>query len=137
MTRFAPFVALLLILLAALLQGCATSPSGDAFQPEIVEPSRAVMYIYREPGFGGRPVRVFINQELAGELNRGQYLARTVEPGNYIIRVEADSSMAREIRVRAGDAAYVRILGNHKPTIDEPETEVARRGIARTVRLAD
>jgi hypothetical protein len=61
-------------------------------------------------------------------------MARVVEPGDYFVRVEADSSSAREVWLHGGDVAYLQIVGNAKPTIEEPESEVARRAIARTTR---
>jgi hypothetical protein len=122
---------------AALPLGCAGSPRGEAFQPEVVQPDQAVMYIYREPRtMGGKPVRVTVNQQEVAELRPGQYVATVVTPGAFLVRAEGSaSSGARELKMKAGDVAYLRISGNAKPEVDEPEPDVARRSIARTTQI--
>ena len=99
--------------------GCAgAGRSADGFQPEVVEPTRAVLYIYREPRFGGKPVRVFVNQDPVGELRPGQYMVWIVTPGSFLVRAEGQASAARQVVLREGDAAYLRITGNAKPVVD-------------------
>jgi hypothetical protein len=119
--------------------GCASAPRGEAFQPEVVEPSRAVMYIYRLPkqGLAVRRAQIYVDQEPVGELFPGQYMARVVSPGTYLVRVEAESSTAREVRMVPGDIAYLRVNGASKLTIDLPESATARQQINRTTRAAD
>jgi hypothetical protein len=130
---------LALMVCSAMPLGCAAPPAGEAFQPEIVEPAKAVIYIYREPkaGLGRRGVQVFVNQKAEGELLPGQYLARAVAPGPYLVRVESGSSMVREVRVVPGDVAYLQIVGNARPLIELPDSATARRQIARTTRQAE
>src|SRR5437016_7335594 len=72
--------AVMAALAAGLMSGgCAGAGASGRFQPEIVEPTQAVLYIYREPRvLGQRPVRVFVNQQPVGELRPGQYTAVVV-----------------------------------------------------------
>lgn len=124
---------------AALLPlGCAAARSGDAFQPEVVQPDQAVLYIYREShGIANRSLRISVNQQDLGELRSGEYLAAVVTPGAFLVRASSSSSSAaRELRLHGGDVAYLRVTGNAKPAIDEPETDVAQSEIAKTRRLA-
>lgn len=134
MTRIQSCAWVFLLSLLAL-PGCAGAPRGEAFQPEIVEPSRAIIYIYREPRLiGNRPVSVFVNQQAAGQLRPGQYMARVLPPGTYLVRAEASTSAVREIRLVPGDAAYLQITGAAKPQIQLPDSGVARDRIAKTTR---
>lgn len=134
--RLSPCLVLILAILAA--GGCAGSAGGDAFQPEVVEPSRAVIYIYRAPrGLWGRAVRLYINQEPVGDLFPGQYRAKVLGPGVYLVRVEADSSMVREVRLVPGDVAYLQVNGGGKPTLEVPDSDQAQRQLARSTRAAD
>jgi hypothetical protein len=125
-------------LVGAWLGGCAARPRGDAFTPEIADGAKAVVYVFREGRvLGGRPVIVYINQEPAGELAPGQYLAKVVEPGEYFVRAEDGGSAVRQARVKAGDAVYFRVRAGRfgrVVEVDLPGTEEGRRLIARTGR---
>lgn len=127
-----------LILLLLTLGGCAVAPRGEAFQPEIADDSKAVVYIFREPRtLGGREVSIYLNQTHRGELGPGQYLAEVVPPGEYFVRAENGGSAVRQATVRAGDAVYFRIHAGRfgrSITIDLPPSTEARRIIARTTR---
>jgi hypothetical protein len=126
---------------APAMISCAHRGVATAFTPEIVRPDLAVVYVFRhDRPARSRPVQVFINQAPAGELRPGEYMALPVEPGESLVRVEADSSAARPVVLRAGEAAYMMILmpglGPAKPTLEVPDSESARPLIARTVRAA-
>jgi len=123
-----------------VLGGCASPPKGEPFQPEVVDPSRAVLYIFRDAqaGLRRRPIEVFINQEPVGTLLPGQYLSRTVPAAEALVRVEGDASAARPVRLLPGDAAYMEVrtpaLGPTRPTLELLESEAARRILAATTR---
>ncbi|MFN0132871.1 MAG: hypothetical protein ACKVW3_10165 [Phycisphaerales bacterium] len=121
--------------------GCASAPRGEPFRPEVVSSTKGVIYVYRAArgGISSRPVRIYMNQQPIGALVPGQYLTRTVDAGEYLIRVESDSSMVKGVKLLAGDAAYlaVRVPSAGKPVIDEPELAVARDQIARTTRVGE
>lgn len=130
----------LMLALIVLTGGCAGTPRGEPFQPEIVDPSRAVVYIFRDgpARLRAKPVKVFINQEAAGTLLAEQYLSKVVAPSEVIVRVEAESSAARSVVLKAGDAAYLRVvvprLGGVKPTIEVVDGETARAALVESSR---
>lgn len=124
------------------LGGCAARPRGEAFQPEVADGSKALVYVFREArGFGGgAPVTIYINQRMEGELLPGEYLARVVEPGEVFVRAENGGSSVRQAQVNAGDAAYFRVQAarfGSAIVVDLPETEQARRLITRTGRARE
>lgn len=129
------------VLACVMGSGCASAPAGEPFRPEVVSSTKAVIYVYSpvRGGLARRTVRVFMNQQPIGTLSPGQYLARTVDAGEYLVRVESESSMVKAVRVLAGDAAYlaVRVPSAGKPVLEEPESAVARDQIARTTRIAE
>jgi hypothetical protein len=120
--------------------GCAAPPRGEPFEPEVVDPSRAVLYVFRDAqaGLRRRPIRVYINQEPAGTLLPGQYLSRAVPAAEVLVRVEGDASAARPVVLQPGDAAYMQVrtpaLGPTRPTLELIESETARRILAGTTR---
>jgi hypothetical protein len=125
---------------ALLMSACASSPPGATFEPEVVDPNKAVMYVFRPTGggLGARTFQVFINQELVGTLRPGQYLSHVAAPGEYFVRVESESSMVQRVKLVPGDVAYLRVgtapFAQGKPTVDFPESDVARHLISRTTR---
>lgn len=129
----------LVLFAAAVPAGCASAPPGAAFQPEVVDPAKGVMYIYRLPkrGLSVRRAQVYVDQEPVGELLPGQYLARVAPPGTYLVRVEAESSTAREVKLVPGDIAYIQVIGASKLVIEMPESAVARQQINRTTRAGE
>lgn len=124
-----------------LVGSCASPPLGEPFSPEVVDPARAVVYVFRDAagGLRTRPVQVFINQESVGTLLPGQYLSRSVPAAEAIIRVEGDASSARPVRLQPGDAAYVQVrtpaFGPTKPTLEILGSEPARRILSSTTRV--
>jgi hypothetical protein len=131
---------LMMLALVVLTAGCAGTPRGEPFQPEIVDPARAVVYVFRDgpARLRAKPVKVFINQEPAGPLLAERYLSKVVAPSEVIVRVEGESSSAHSVVLRAGDAAYLRVivprLGGVKPTIEVVDGETARAALARSTR---
>jgi hypothetical protein len=126
----------LVVLAAVVLGACAAPPSGEAFRPEIVDPAKGVIYIYRT-GKGSRPVPIVINQRVEGSLLPGQYLARSVEPGDYFVRAQGQTSAVRQARVVKGDAVYFEVITGRwstRPVIEVPDNPSARERIARSVR---
>ncbi len=124
----------LVLLVAITLGGCAGSPGGELFRPAKLGPDQAVIYIFRpsERAMRSAPIAVFINQEYQGEVRPGQHMAYIVEPGGYLVRVEAAASMVCEVRVVAGDVAYQRVTmkSRSRPIIDVVEPELGRRLIS-------
>lgn len=131
-----PF-AILLTLCA--LAGCLARPSGEPFRPEVVPDGSAVIYVFRDvQRVRNRPMRVLVDQVDAGDLAAGQYLALAVEPGTHLVRVAANAEGSREVTLRAGESAYVRVVARRfrprQPKVDVPDDDRARTLIARTFR---
>jgi hypothetical protein len=131
-------ILLVLAMIGAALApaGCATPPKGEAFRPEIVDPARGVIYIYRT-GRGSHPVPIVINQKSEGELLPGQYMARVVDPGEYFVRAGAEGSAVRQAKVVHGDAVYFEVhtgRWNNRATMEVPDNITARQRIARASR---
>jgi hypothetical protein len=121
------------------LSGCAAPPAGEAFRPEIVDPAKGVIYIYRT-GKGTRPVTIVINQRAEGALLPGEYMARSVEPGEYFVRAEGQTNAVRQARVVKGDAVYFEVRTGRwstRPTIEMPDNPSARERIARATRAPE
>ncbi|MBC7772945.1 MAG: hypothetical protein H7210_10655 [Pyrinomonadaceae bacterium] len=110
--RMACWRALLCLLIGLGSLGstsCTTRP-GQAFRPAFLEGDQNVIYVFRSPGtFNGSRVRVFINQELVGTLQTGEYLAHEVGPGEFFVRVEAVSSSAVRVNFVGGESAYLQV----------------------------
>lgn len=126
-----------ILVLAVVLGGCGGA-KGPAFRPEVVEPSKAVIYVYRPPrSWAGSLVGVSIDQKFVGRLDAGQYLAQPVDPGVRVVRVDGSSDAVRQIRLIAGDSAFLEVRSSYwdsSPTIlllDEP---AARERISHTGR---
>lgn len=131
--------ALAMSVCAMSLGGCAPRPRGEVFRPEAASPEQAVLYVFREArSFGQAPVRIVVNQEPSGELRPGEYLAFVMAPGEHLVRVELNSEDTRQVRLLPGDSAYLRVvttrLHPRRPTLDQPETALARRLIAPAAR---
>lgn len=129
----------LLVGVCILFEGCAASRSGEPFRPATLRPDQAVIYVYRQSNrrLRKRPVQVIVNQVPLGEVYPGEYLEDVVTPGEYLIRVESDSSMVRAVKLAPGDCVYFDVATeavNSKPVIDTPEPDLARRLIAGTRR---
>lgn len=122
---------------ASVLGGCAGT-KGPVFQPEVVDPAKAVIYVYREPrSWAGRPVEVSIDQKFLGRLDAGQYLAETVDPGQRVVRVAGSSDAVRLVRLVPGDSAFLEVQSsywNERPTIELIDEATARSAISHTGR---
>lgn len=123
----------------AILAGCAARPSGEPFRPAVVEPGRAVIYVFREPrNLRSPPMRVVVDQRPVGRLRAGRYMPVIVDPGFHLVRVEGLTEAAREVEVEPGGSAYLRIgtprVRRRLPVIDQPDAETGRRLISETVR---
>jgi hypothetical protein len=133
-------VALLACVAAALLSGCSTS-SGQKFQPEVSDPKKGLLYVFRESGgLMQSGVEISINQQVAGELHPGQYLVKSLPPDEYFVRAAAKSNMVRAVKLVEGDVVYLRVTTQsfgRKPHLDFPESDVARHMIANTTKLAE
>lgn len=130
-----------LVILWALLPlgGCAGTRSGEPFQSATLRPDQAVIYVYRQANnrVRKRPVQVIVNQAPLGDVYPGEYIEDVVPAGEYLIRVESDSSMVRRVRLQPGDCVYFQVTtegANSKPVMETPEAELARRLIAGTTR---
>ena len=66
------------------LGGCAsTNRTMAPFTPMMVEPSKTVIYVYRESRFVGaiNKAEIFINNQYAGQLINGSYCTLVTDPG--------------------------------------------------------
>ncbi|MES9944430.1 MAG: DUF2846 domain-containing protein [Candidatus Thiodiazotropha sp.] len=66
------------------LGGCSsTKETTVPFTPAIVEPSKSVIYLYRESRFVGavNKAEIFINNQYAGQLVNGSYCTLVTDPG--------------------------------------------------------
>ncbi len=84
--HFSPFPILLLLFITTTIQlgGCASTENATVpFAPMTVEPSRSVIYIYRESRFVGaiNDAEIFINNQYAGQLANGSYCTFVTDPG--------------------------------------------------------
>lgn len=132
------YLVLAMLVPFLVLPGCAGG-RGEAFQPSVLQPDQAVIYIFRlsSSRLRKKPVQVFVNQTALGDLNPGEYTERVVPPGEYLVRVESDSSMVRRVRLIPGDVVYLQITTvglNKKPVMETPESDLARRLIAGMTR---
>ena len=125
-------------LLGAAASGCAGG-RGEPFQPTMLKPDQAVIYIFRTSNarLRKRPVQIVVNQAPLADLYPGQYIEDVVPPGEYLVRVETNSSMVREVKLVAGQAAYLQVTtagASSDPRLESPEPDLARRLIAGTRR---
>jgi hypothetical protein len=137
MTRPTGVLAICVSAAAFTLGGCAGPPRGEAFRPEIADPAKGVVYVYRT-GRGSRPVTIVINQHAQGALLPGQYMARVVEPGEYFVRAEGQTSAVRQANLVRGDAVYFEVRTgrwNTRAEMEVPDNQSARERIARSRRL--
>lgn len=131
--------ALAVVGLGLVLEGCVGSRDGEPFRPSTLRPDQAVIYVFRQANgrVRKRSVQVVVNQQPVGDLYPGEYIEDVVPPGEYLVRVESDSSMVRGITLRPGDCVYFEVTTeavNSKPVIETPEADLARRLIAGTTR---
>jgi hypothetical protein len=124
--------------LVAAVSGCA-SGQGEAFQPSMLPQDKGVIYIFRTSNarLRKKPVQIVVNQAPLADLYPGQYIEDVVAPGDYLVRVETNSSMVREVRVVAGQASYLQVTtagASSDPRLETPEPDLARRLIAGTKR---
>jgi hypothetical protein len=134
-------IAFLIASAGMFTAGCGLRPQGEAFRPEVVAGDRGVIYVFRDMRrLVNRPLRVFIDQHEVGPLDAGAYHAAAVEPGPHLVRVEGSAEGSREVEVRAGESAYVRIVARRfrprQPMLEVPDDDRARALIARTSRRA-
>lgn len=123
----------------SLPAGCAGNRAGEAFQPSMLGPDQAVIYIFRSASSRVRqkPVQIVVNQSPLCELYPGQFIEDVVAPGEYLVRVESNSSSVRQVKLLAGEAAYLQVTTaglNLNPVMETPEPDLARRLIAGTTR---
>jgi hypothetical protein len=135
-------IRVVFLAVAAVLTGCS-GPKGPAFQPEVSDPSKAALYVFRETkgGLDQSAVEISINQQAAGALHPGQYLVRIVPPGEYFVRAASKSSMVRVVKLVAGDVVYFRVttepFDGKRPLLDILDSDTARRIIAATTRVGE
>ncbi len=126
-------IAVCVMLLSACAGGSGT------FEPAILDEGRAMVYVYRPSAgvFGGPRLLLYVDQELIGALPSGRYVDLIVLPGSRLVRIEGRSDAVREARLLAGETAYFEVdtAWDGMPTITQPDTDEARRRIARTRRL--
>jgi hypothetical protein len=96
----------------------------------------SVIYVFREPGaFNGSVLRVYIDQEYAGSLRTGQYLAKIEPPGEHLVRIEGSSSVVSRVVFVGGESAYLQVdAAGHdpRPRIMVRESQEGMEMVSRT-----
>lgn len=115
--------------------GCAMRAT--SFEPAILEEGQAMLYIYRpsEGLLGGPRLTLHVDQTYIGDLPSGRYVALRVTPGGRLVRIEGKSDAVIEARLLAGESVFIEVTTaawSGLPHISQPDTEEARRSIART-----
>lgn len=120
----------------AVMASCAGGDKSTEFRPAFLKGEEAVIYVFRpREGLIGGGVSVFVNQDRVGELGPGQYWARVVTPGEYLVRVEGSSSAVVRARLIGGESAFLRVRTGGLPaktTIEEMPSAEGQRLIAQT-----
>jgi hypothetical protein len=128
---------------AVLGTGCGSQARGPAFQPEVVDPGKAVVYVFRDPkaGLNPAPVLISVDQHEVGDLDPGQYIATVVAPGEHLVRAERGRGTVLSAKVVEGDVVYFRVttppFKGRAPVLEIMDSETARRSIAGTTRAGE
>ncbi len=121
------------------LAACRSTPPGEAFAPEPLEPGEGVVYVFRPAQrLGMRRVEVSVDGAVVAHLRAGQFTARALAPGEHFVRVRARGEVVERVELEPGDSVYLRVVGRAlmgpAAGLEEVESGVARELIARTTR---
>ncbi|MBX3357995.1 MAG: hypothetical protein KF745_06160 [Phycisphaeraceae bacterium] len=128
------FVSGLAVVATVVVAACA-NPKPE-FRPAQLAGGQGVIYMFR-PGdmIGGGTVELVLNQEPIGPVQPGEYRAKVLPPGEYLVRVEGNSSSVSRVMLQSGESAYLLVrqgaLGG-RTTIEPCTTEDGRRLIAES-----
>lgn len=128
--------ALAAIVAAAALGGCVSS--GEPFRPAVAPEGTGVIYIFRTAGggpFAGGRLRVFVDQEPAGEIGAGEYIAWGAGPGEHLVRVEGDSEATAMVNLLADTPEFLEIRTEafgSKPVLERRSQEDGMRLLSET-----
>lgn len=118
---------------AAILGGCASTPTGEVFS-SLVEPpdSRGLLYVYRLNEYygGGLKFKVVIDGKEQGDIGNGAYMIIPVEPGKHSIEVRGLGYKVEpgSVEVPSHELAFLKVatkkgLGGFSATLSlEPAT---------------
>jgi hypothetical protein len=121
---------------SAPLAGCASK--GEPFRPAVAPEGAGVIYIFRAPGggpFAGGRLPVFVDQQAAGEIGGGEYIAWGAGPGEHLIRVEGDSEATALVELRGDQPAFLEIRTEafgSKPVLERRSQEEGMRLLSET-----
>lgn len=121
---------------AAVLAGCASG--GEPFRPAVAPEGAGVIYIFRTSGggpFAGGRLPVFVDQQPAGEIGAGEYIAWGAAPGERLVRVEGDSEATAMVELRGDQPAFLEIRTEafgSKPVLERRSQEEGMRLLSET-----
>ena len=121
---------------AACLTACASK--GDPFRPAVAPEGTMVIYIFRTSGggpFAGGRLPIFVDQQPAGEIGAGEYIAWGAGPGEHLVRVEGDSEASALVELVGDEPAFVEIRTEafgSKPILERRSQEEGMRLLAET-----
>jgi len=105
---------LLGIFTIALLGGCATTPSGEAFS-KLVEPREnfALLYLYRPDEYYGKALSftVVVDGQEKGDIGNGAYMIIPLDPGKRNIQIHGFGykDEPREVEATKGALMFLRV----------------------------
>lgn len=125
------------VLGAVPLGGCASS-GGEPFRPAVAPEGAGVIYIFRTSGggpFAGGRLPVFVDQQAAGDIGGGEYIAWGAGPGEHLVRVEGDSEATALVDLRDDLPAFLEIRTEafgSKPVLERRSQEEGMRLLSET-----
>ncbi len=100
-------------ILAALLQGCASAPMASAEKDTAaksfdVPSNKSNLYVYRNENFGAAlSMDVYINNQLIGQTAAKTYFKLELDPGKYQVKSKAENESILDVILRAGENFYI------------------------------
>jgi len=103
------------MLIAGVLGGCATTPTGEEFS-KLVEPvnGQGLLYVYRSDEYYGKGLtfKILIDAKEKGDVGNGAYMIIPVEPGKHSIEVKGFGykDVPGEVEIPTGEFAFLKIV---------------------------
>ncbi|NRB40315.1 MAG: DUF2846 domain-containing protein [Pseudomonadales bacterium] len=109
---------LIVIMILAVLTGCAAAPSGEQFTA-LKKPSenKSLVYIYRPNVYYGKAITypVLLNKEKIADIGNRGYFTLNLDPGVYNIRPDTASiDHDLEVKLDAGKTKFLELYTNEK-----------------------